>query len=151
MEDLIESLTNLEQDLGLPDGFCLKLKDEDDWPFVIKLHALIECAAAEQLTRVFRRKELADVFSRFELSNTKTGKLAFIKAMGLLPAAHVQFIRNLSELRNVLAHRVQNVNVSLVEYFRSETANHRANDLKKFADQWAFAIKVAGEEYPTTL
>jgi hypothetical protein len=147
MEDLTESLTSLERDLGLPEGFCLKLKVEDDWSFVIKLHALIECAVAEQLTRTFERKELADVFSRFELSNTKTGKLALIKALNLLPLGHVQFIRNLSELRNALAHKVQNVNLSLVEYFRTKTAKYRPNEVKKFADQWAFAIKVKGEKY----
>jgi hypothetical protein len=124
-----------------------KTKEEDDWSFVIKLHALIECAVAEQLTQTFQRKELADVFSRFELSNTKTGKLALIRALNLLPGRHVQFIRNLSELRNALAHKVQNVNVSLVKYFRDRTRNHKPNELRKFADQWAFAIKVEGEEY----
>lgn len=147
MENIDESLANLENDLGIPHGFCLKLREEDDWSFVIKLHALFECAAAEQLTRTFRRKELADVFSRFELSNIKTGKLALIRALKLLPPAHVQFIRNLSELRNALAHKVQNVNVKLIDYFRSKTANYQSSDLRKFADQWAFAIKVRGEHY----
>jgi hypothetical protein len=147
MENIDESLVNLEHDLGIPNGFCAKLKQEDDWSFVIKLHALFECAVAEQLTRTFRRKELADVFSRFELSNTKTEKLALIRAVNLLPAAHIQFIRRLSELRNALAHKVENVNVNLVEYFRKKTANYSPNDLRKFADRWAFAIKVQGENY----
>lgn len=87
------------------------------------------------------------MFSRFELSNTKTGKLALILALKLLPAVHVQFIRNLSELRNALAHKVQNVNVNLIEYFRSKTANYKPTELRKFADQWAFAIKLRGEHY----
>lgn len=147
MEDLGESLHRLEHDLGLPDGFCLELNEEDDWSFVIKLHALIECAVADQITRAFERKELADVFSRAELSNTKTGKLAFIKALNLLPAAHIQFIRSLSELRNALVHRVQNVTANLVDYFKAETANHAPKDLRKFADRWAFGVRVAGEEY----
>src|SRR6266852_4096201 len=103
MENIDESLRNLEHDLGIPPGFCLKLRQDDDWSFVIKLHALIECAAAEQLTRTLRRKELADTFSRLALSNLKTGKLALIKALNLLPSAHIQFIRNFSELRNALA------------------------------------------------
>ena len=147
LDDIDESLVNSEHDLGIPHGLCLRLKQEDDWSFVIKLHALFECAVAEQLTRTFRRRELADVFSRFELSNTKTGKLALIKALNLLPTAHIQFVRKLSELRNALAHKVENVNVDLVEYFRKKTAEYTPNDLRKFTDQWAFAIKVQGENY----
>jgi len=105
MQNLFESISDLENDLGLPDGFCQKLRKEADWSFIIQLHALIECAVAEQVTRTLKRKELADIFSRIELSNAKTGKLAFVKALNLLPAAHVQFIRSLSELRNELAHK----------------------------------------------
>ena len=134
MENIDESLVNLEHDLGIPNGLCVKLKQEDDWSFVIKLHALFECAVAEQLTRTFRRKELADVFSRLELSNTKTGKLALIRSP--------QLVANGS-----YSHKVENVNVNLVEYFRKKTANYSPNDLRKFADQWAFAIKVQGENY----
>jgi hypothetical protein len=38
-------LESLEKDLGLPRGFCFRLRHEDDWSFVVKLHALIESAA----------------------------------------------------------------------------------------------------------
>jgi len=148
MQNLAESLSRLESDLGLHEGFCMKLQHEGDWSFVIQLHALIECAVAEQVTRVFQRKELADIFSRIELSNTRTGKLAFVKALNLLPTAHVQFIRNLSELRNELAHKVQNVNVCLIKYFQKKTENHKPKDLREFANKWAFAIRIPGEQYP---
>jgi len=145
--DLVESLEHLEQSLGLPAGFCFKLQSEDDWSFVVKLHALIECAVAEQITHAFERKELSDIFSRIELSNSKTGKVAFLKALCLLPSQHIQFIRNLSELRNDLAHKVQNIGVDLTEFFRSKTANYSLEQLRKFADRWAFGIKVKGQEY----
>ena len=46
-----ESLQELELDLGLPKGFCFKLLEEDDWSFVIKLHALLESAVSELITR----------------------------------------------------------------------------------------------------
>ncbi len=44
MKNQDESLQELELDLGLPKGFCIKLLEEDDWSFVIKLHALLESA-----------------------------------------------------------------------------------------------------------
>ncbi len=147
MNDQYESLEALELELGLPKGFCWRLVAEDDWSFVIKLHALLESAVAGQITRAFERKELADIFARLEMSNTKTGKLAFIKALSLLPSGHIQFLRSLSELRNALVHNVQNVAVGLVEYFQLEAANWAPRDLKKLGNRWAFGIKVAGEEY----
>jgi hypothetical protein len=51
MKNQEESLEALELDLGLPKGFCVKLIEEDDWSFVIKLHALLENAVSELITR----------------------------------------------------------------------------------------------------
>lgn len=146
--DLVESLAHLEQSLGLPDGFCFKLQLEDDWSFVVKLHALIECAVAEQITHAFDRKELADIFSRIELSNNRTGKVAFVKSLGLLPAQHIQFIRSLSELRNELAHNVHNITVNLTEFFTKKTVSCSQKQLREFADRWAFGIRINGQKYP---
>ena len=147
MENIDESLANLEHDLGIPHGFCLKLREEDDWSFVIKVHALFECAVAEQLTRIFRRKELADVFSRFELSNTKTGKLALIRALNLLPAGPYSIYSKSFGTEKRAGAQSSKCEREPIEYFRSKTANYRPSDLRKFADQWAFAIKVQREEY----
>ncbi len=45
MADSIKKrLSALEIDLHLPSGFVMRLLDEDDWSFVIKLHALFEAA-----------------------------------------------------------------------------------------------------------
>jgi hypothetical protein len=39
---ITERLAELEATLGLPAGFILRLREEDDWSFVIKAHALLE-------------------------------------------------------------------------------------------------------------
>jgi len=146
--DLVESLAHLERSLGLPDGFCFKLQTEDDWSFVIKLHALFECAVAELVTHGLGRKELADVFSWLELSNKKKGKLAFVRALGLMPLQHVQFVWNLSELRNHMAHNVRNITMGLTDYFIDKTTKLSATPLRDFADRWAFGIRIKGHKYP---
>jgi len=63
--------------------------DKLDWSFVIKLHALLETAVSQLLVHALGGEELVDVFSALEMSNIKTGKLAFVKTLGLLPKAHL--------------------------------------------------------------
>lgn len=39
-----EAVEELVKELGLPEGFYAELLGEDDWSFIIKLHALMEAA-----------------------------------------------------------------------------------------------------------
>lgn len=142
-----DMITDLEQQLGLPLGFFRDLVKEDDWSFVVKLHALIESTCSLLLRDVFtvsaerfffkeqRTIDLAKQFSWLELSNVRTGKIAFLKGMQLIEKSHISFIRCLSELRNRLVHDVSNVGFSFNEYinnldnnqfkeFRSKHPNH---------------------------
>lgn len=105
---------------------------------MIKLHALLESAVSQLLVNAVARKELAEVFASLEMSNTKTGKLAFVKALELLPKAHLDFIRLLSELRNQLVHRVKNVSFDLTGHFLRERENR---DARKLADKWGFGLR----------
>jgi hypothetical protein len=141
IESLEDSLGRLERDCGLPSGFCLALLRESDWSFVIKLHALLESAVSQLLVNALARKELADVFASLEMSNTKTGKFAFVKALDLLPKAHLDFIRELSELRNQLAHRVTNVSFNITEYFSRERQKRSTANAQKLADKWGFGLQ----------
>ena len=141
IDQLDDSLGRLERDCELPPGFCFALLQETDWSFVIKLHALLETAVSQLLVHTLGHNELADVFARLEMSNTQTGKLAFVNALHVLPKAHVEFIRALSELRNQLVHRVKNVNFNLTEYFSLERKRRSTANAKKLADKWGFALQ----------
>ena len=76
----------LEAKLGIKPGFFKSLDDDDenDWSFVIKLHALVEAAVSHLLTEQLHRSELSGLFARLEISNETTGKAAFVKALALL-------------------------------------------------------------------
>lgn len=97
-----------------PTFFDDLLKKGDDWTFVIKSHALLEAALIHLLLIELERPELADVLSKLETSDTRTGKIALVKALKLLDEHHRRFIRTLSELRNGLIHDVRNTSFSFV-------------------------------------
>jgi hypothetical protein len=108
-EELENAIRAVDIQYNLGGGFLLHLYQEDDWSFVIKAHALIEAAVSQLLTQHVGDTRLSEVFERLELSNTQTGRLAFVKALNLLSDNERRFVRGFSELRNRLVHNVHNV------------------------------------------
>ena len=131
---LADLVPALEQKLGVEPGFFASLDgdDESDWSFVIKTHALIEAAISYLLTEHLKRPELAGMFSRLDMSNEATGKVAFATALGLLERPERRFIVSFSELRNMLVHDVRNVNFDLVSYVQGMNQKDQDIFLKKF-------------------
>lgn len=114
-----EGVLELEQKIGLKKGFLERLAKEDDWSFIIKLHALFETVCSHLLLYHFKESKLGGIISRLELSNKSTGKLEFLKATELLGEDERKFIYKLSELRNTLVHDVRNTNFSLDDMIKS--------------------------------
>ena len=133
-QSLAELVLLLEQKLGLELGFFNSLDgdDENDWSFIIKVHALIEAAMSHLLTEHLRRPELGDIFSRLDMSNKSTGKAAFVNALELLEKPERRFISSLSELRNKLVHDVRNVNFDLSDYVESMGKKQQEDFLGNF-------------------
>ena len=115
MPSLFVDIEELERKLGLSPGFVDALLKEDDWSFVIKLHALFESVCTHLLVYHFRESSIHDVVSHLELSNKRTGKVAFSKALGLLGDDARRYISSLSELRNKLVHDVRQSTFRLAE------------------------------------
>lgn len=111
--DVGSGILELESKIGVPKNFFLSLNAADDWSFVIKLHALFEAACTHLLLFHFKEPDLSEVFSRLELSNKTTGKIAFLAKLGLLGKENRRFLSSLSELRNSLVHDVRNSEFSL--------------------------------------
>ena len=67
--DPIAWVGQFEKELNLPNGFFLNLLiKEDDWSFIIKLHALVEAAVSHLLASICGDR-LLDIFTRLELSS----------------------------------------------------------------------------------
>jgi hypothetical protein len=109
------AISKLAEKMGISMDFFPNLLKEDDWSFIIKLHALIECSCTELLLHHFKKPDLSKVISRLELSNTTTGKLALLSSLKLLQDIDKKYIISLSELRNSLVHNVRNCNFELKE------------------------------------
>src|SRR5215218_5785634 len=91
--------SKLEQLLELPPDFIEGLLSEDDWSYVVKVHALLE-AALTHLVIQANDPRLADVFRKLPLGGRRTGKQAFARALDLLDNASLDLIERVSELRN---------------------------------------------------
>jgi len=130
--DLAKRIPKLESKLGIEKGFFDNLAEESDWAFIIKMHALIEAATSDLLTSYLKYEALNDTFSYMELSNKKSGKMAFVKALGLLGDAERRFISSLSELRNKLVHNISNVNYHLHVEVENMDTNQLNQFIKKF-------------------
>lgn len=126
------SVRTLEKELGLREGLLEKLLIEDDWSFIIKVHALIESAVSLLLTKSFGKEELQYVFSSLDLSNKRLGKMAFVKALNLLDKPDRRFISSLAELRNTIVHNISDVNFNLKEHIKNLSQKELSNFAKRF-------------------
>ena len=124
-EELENAIRAVDIQYNLGGGFLLHLYQEDDWSFVIKAHALIEAAVSQLLTQHVGDSRLSGVFERLELSNTQTGRLAFVKALDLLSDNERRFVRGFSELRNRLVHNVHNVRFRFADDLVAMDTNQR--------------------------
>ena len=130
-------INELEQKLGVPVGLFKKLKDEDDWSFLIKTHALLELALAHLIHTELERPELAKFFRKLNIGG-EHGKLEVIKSLKLLDPHHFAYLRLLTDLRNKVAHDIRNVGFNLTDYLTPKTDNQ----LREFA-LTAFCIPVS--------
>ncbi|WP_316674913.1 hypothetical protein [uncultured Tolumonas sp.] len=124
-----DSILELEEKIGVKSNFFRNLLNEDDWSFIIKLHALFEAACTHLLLFHFKEPQLAKTISRLELSNKTTGKIAFLSELELLGTEERRLISALSELRNKLVHDVRNSEFSLEKM----VLNFDSNTIKNFA------------------
>jgi hypothetical protein len=122
-------ILELEAKIGVRANFFRDLLVEDDWSFVIKLHALFEAACTHLLLFHFKEPELTEIVSRLELSNKATGKIAFLGRLGLLGTDNRRLVASLSELRNSLVHDIRNAEFSLEKM----AAGFDSAALKQFA------------------
>jgi hypothetical protein len=94
---------------------------DNDWTFIVKLHAMIETALNAALVRHFDAPELSGVIAKLDTANTATGKIAFAKALTILEPSSVVFVQKLSELRNFCVHDIRNFTFDLGTYFNGLT------------------------------
>jgi hypothetical protein len=68
-----EAIKALEEEIGLPRDFFENIAAEDDWSFVVKLHALIEHCVTSLIANRTKRIGLDRVTRRLRFNDLKTG------------------------------------------------------------------------------
>lgn len=149
---LFAIVDRLEKAIGLPTGFYENLVHaNDDWSFVLKLHALMEASLTMLLTERIGSGSLPDssdltkALARLEMSRTDVGKVQLAFTLGLISKRYRRFLYFLSDLRNDFVHDIKNVNLTLQDHVAPFNQDQR----RAFADK--LFINVTEETIRTTL
>jgi hypothetical protein len=131
-ENIFAELAEFEKKIGLPEGFYNALLAEDDWSFVIKLNALFEAAATHALVARLDTPELLDTLSLLDFARKDCGKIKLLTKLDIISPKQAKCLQRLAELRNDLAHGIQNVTFNFKEYFAKADSNQRKNIVTDF-------------------
>lgn len=145
---IFDEVLEFERRLGLPKNFYTKLLQEDDWSFIVKLHALFEGACTHIITTRLHAPELADAFAQLDFANTKYGKVALVRSLGAISSEQAAILRALAELRNALVHNISNVSFSFPAYVEGLDANQRKSLVKNFGHGIRDAIEIEKKSIP---
>lgn len=107
-DSLQRGLHQIEVDLDLSSGFLITLwAEKSAWSFIIKGQALIETALSQLLASYLLDRRLDQAVQYLPMGG-KAGKIAFLRATGLLDPEEETFLNELGALRNHLVHSVHN-------------------------------------------
>jgi len=127
---LKEFTSSMSSELKHKTDFMLSLFDTDDWSMIIKSHALIESIVTELIIAKTEEPNLKMLIERLPLSDEQIGKLKIAKDYNILTKEQRKFIRHLSELRNMIVHKFENVDFNFNEYVKSFDRNKEKSWLK---------------------
>ena len=135
------------KDMNLPGSFLVDLlREPHDWSFIIKLHALVEGVSTHLLIADLGDERLREPISHLEMSNSRTGKVAFLKALELIESDDRSFISSLSELRNQLVHGIANIEFSLEHKHEGSVGRSLDRLLKSTEHSWDRDAEYAGKK-----
>ena len=134
-----EAIGEFEKRVGLPTGFVYSLAQEDDWTFVIKIHALYETALTHILVTTFGNQKLRATLAEISMAD----KLNFTSACSLFDKEDRGMLRALSNLRNKLVHSVDQVAFSFSTYLSDQ--NRKKRFLESFRQVWPDPIILPGD------
>jgi len=127
-----KEVAELEELLGLPNGFYKNLLKEDDWSFVIKLSALFEAASGQALAAKLQHSEIESALSYLEQANPKYGKVTLMLKLDIINKEQSFFLTKLAGLRNKLIHNVSEVSFDWDSYLSEMDSNQKKSFAKIF-------------------
>lgn len=113
----------LTETAGVPKALLLSLDKDDDWTFVIKMFGILEAGINRLIATKMDNPKAAEVIARLETANDRKGKVALIKAYGLLSDDSCGFVKQFATLRSHAVHNVKHFGLNLDEYIENDTQN----------------------------
>lgn len=101
---------------GSPRGFLSSALSLDEWSFVIKMHAFIETLLGYAIEKCIVQQELRDALGRLDLGGGRISKLSIAESLKIIDKVDISFIKELSKIRNQLAHNSKNLNFTFLNY-----------------------------------
>jgi hypothetical protein len=132
-KDLIDYVTKMSIEIGLPASFLPDLQKQEDWSFIIKTHAFLEALISHAIAETVHRKELSEILCHLEMGNIQSGKVRIAEKLGLIKADGKRFLIKLTSLRNDLAHDVQQINFKFSVFLQSLDKNQRKEFINSFS------------------
>jgi len=113
------NLDDISRILGLNQQVILELIDEpSDWSFVIKIAVIVEAALTQSIASRLDTTELQKHLNRISVGG-RTGKIQLASDLGMLGPKAVARLKSIASLRNVFAHDVSVIGLSLGVYVES--------------------------------
>lgn len=122
----------LKEDIGR-NIFSKSKEPIDDWTLVVKLHAMIETGLNGAILIHLGEPELEAIIQRLD-THSPAGKVAFAKALKIIPKTSATFIQQLSELRNFCVHDIRNFDFDLTKHLDSLKLEKRKQFEKAIRD-----------------
>jgi len=115
-DQIAASVDSLLKKLGVSPESLSGILADTDWAFYIKIFAMVEASINHLLLNHFADSRLEKLITRMDLSD----KMEFVKALEFLPDKTRAFIKNLSEVRNKIAHGLGGLRFNLVDYLTTK-------------------------------
>ena len=142
-DNIFTAAEAVSRDVGVEPDFLLRMREEDDWSFVIKLHALLEAATAHLLTHHFADRRIEPHFHALRLTG-RAGQLELAKRLELIGDHEARFAQRLSELRNSLVHEISNIGFRFETYVTQPSEPKATEFVRDFGDAWIEELEING-------
>lgn len=122
--------------LGLAQSPLRSLETDDDWTFVIKMHAIVEAALNHLLIVRLNDPKLSEIVAKLPTNDQRKGKMALIKTYGLLSENCRLFVRLFSDIRNTAVHDAKSFNLDLTKYVAALEDKEKPKWKRAFSCWW---------------
>ena len=119
------SIDTISEDINKNNDFLFELLNDNDWSFVIKAHALLETIITELIICKIEEAKLKPLIDKIPLHDTQVSKIKILKTYGLITKEQETFIKTLSEIRNNIVHKFENINFSFSKYVEGLDKNQK--------------------------